>query len=76
MEKIPYKPGNVLESEEFAEAVIIDLTQNGYIAFVSYLPFFHTIHPKTKKELDKKGYKLKKQKNNKIWKNGWHEGVV
>lgn len=63
MEKIPYKPGDVLESDKNNDVMVVDLSQNGYVAFLSYIfpeskkrgISFHT----TKKVLDDMGYKLK-----------------
>ena len=63
MEKIPYKPGDVLGSDKNYEVTVVDLSQNGYVAFLSY------IYPArkdpgisfqaTKEILDDMGYKLK-----------------
>lgn len=63
MEKIPYKPGDVLEmvginnKEEgrigLEYETIIDVSKNEYVAFLGSGEFF------TKKELDDMGYQLK-----------------
>lgn len=60
MEKIPYKPGDVLVNRVGGEKTIFDLTQNGYVAILNnedrpaMMPEFLT-----KKQLDDVGYTLK-----------------
>lgn len=59
MEKIPYKPGDELWSEKLAtKRIVIDLSQNGYVAFLDYKIGSYG-NGYTKLDLDDDGFILK-----------------
>lgn len=63
MEKIPYKPGDVLVDKLYNQKLVVDLSKNGYVAHLSSFDQINTFSwSMTKEQLDLNGYTLKTPK--------------